>query len=136
MITLPYRLRAGVLGFWFHIVCVPPSALSCICSLCHTEGGFSMPVPLPHFCPSLVGVCFLMFWKWGCSVVFGPTSVFGRLYISGLRGFTAPSHPSYGTLCFVSVEGFVRERAFCIFPSLEDRALIVLLADPRVGNFS
>lgn len=72
-----------------------------------TEGGFSLLFLYHTFAPSLVlyvlGMVFLC--------CFGPASVFGRLCISGLQGFTAPSLPSYGILCFVSVEGLVRIRA-------------------------
>lgn len=97
------------MGFWFHSVCVPPSAFSCICSLTQKVvslcSSSTTLLPLPWCCMffDVLGMVFLC--------CFGPASVFGRLCISGLQGFTAPSLPSYGILCFVSVEGLVRIRA-------------------------
>lgn len=136
-LMIPYHIGWG-LEYWVFgsTVFVFHPQLSSVSVHCATEGGFSLCPSLCHtFAPPLVVYVFDVL-EMGLLCGFGPTSAFGRLCISGLWGFTAPSLPSYGTLCFVSVEGFVRERASCFFPSLEDRALIVLLADPRVGNFS
>ena len=125
--------------FWLYNVCVPSPAFSSVCSpvsqrvvsLCALLFTTLLPPPLVLDCScfsfDILGLEFLC-----CFVT---ASVFGGLCLSGPQSFTVPSPSPSGQLCFVCVEGIVRERASCL-SSNPRRSLIVLLTDPGSGSFS